>query len=286
MSLRLLLAACLLWAPAASAGDSTGVLVLAHGGSPKWNTMVLKSIEGAGLQGPVEVAFGMGMMPKNAEGMQHALDALKEQGASRAVVVPLLVSSASMVMRQFEYLFGFRSEGSWEMIEPLDLSIPVLMARPMDADPLIAEILLERAVALSTAPATETVILVAHGPNAESDQQRCLLVMQQLADSLRVDGGFRDVIPVTMRDDAPKAILEAAIEQMREMVQKYAKGGTVLVIPLLIASGGIEAKIPQRLEGLDFIYKGVTLLPHPKVSEWIHKRVDEAVLLPYTAKQL
>ena len=91
--------------------------------------------------------------------------------------------------------------------------------------------------------------------------------MEQLAGRVREGGGFRDVIPVTMRDDAPEAILEAAIGQMREMVQRHAQGGSVLVVPLLIASGGIEAKIPQRLEGLDFIYKGTTSKA-PPVRLW------------------
>ena len=64
---------------------------------------------------------------------------------------------------------------------------------------------------------------------------------------------------------------------MREMVREQSKMGRTLVIPLLLASGGVEAKIPQRLKGLAYEYRGEALLPHPKLAEWIAGRVNAAM---------
>ena len=46
---------------------------------------------------------------------------------------------------------------------------------------------------------------------------------------------------------------------------------------LIMASGGIEAKIPTRLNGLQYVYAGEGLLPHPRIAEWIKGRVAMAI---------
>ena len=48
-----------------------------------------------------------------------------------------------------------------------------------------------------------------------------------------------------------------------------------LVVPLLIASGGIEQKIPKLLSGLPYAYDGEALLPNPKLSRWIARQVEQ-----------
>lgn len=263
--------ACLLLLPLAVSAEEarTGVLVLAHGGSNKWNGIVRKAVRQAKIKAPVEVALGMGMHRQEAGQFQDAVDRLERKGIGRIVVVPLLASSHSEVYRQFEYLLGLRAEAAWPEVKPLRLEVPAVMRPALDADPVVGEILLERAKALSRQPAEETVILIAHGPNEEADNALWLADMRQLQERVKSGGGFRNVISLTLRDDAPKAVQDEATQALRQAVQQASGQGRALVVPLLIAQGGIERKIPERLAGLSYQFTGQTLLPHPKLSAWI-----------------
>lgn len=264
-------------APGADAAQ-TGVLVLAHGGSEHWNRVVEQTVEQADLAYPTRVAFGMGMTAQEVAELQRAVDDLQQQGVERIIAVPLFVSSTSEVIEQLRYLLGLQTHGPWEAAaRPVTLHVPVVLTDALDDDPVVAEILLERARAMSRAPEEETVVLVAHGPTSPEDNARWLEVMARVAGRMQREGGFHAVIPVTMQDDAPPPVREAAIQKMREVVEQASRERRTLVVPLLIASGGIETKIPECLQGLQYVYGGAALLPHPKLAAWIARQVRTAL---------
>ena len=262
--------------PYASSAEQAGVLIVAHGGSAQWNRMVRQVVKQAQLSLPTELALGMGMHPQEVRRLQAAVDRLERRGVHRLVVVPLFISSYSEVFRQHAYLFGLRPQAEWpEVGAPLTLHVPVVMGEALDDSPMVADILLERARRLSQTPAQETVVLVAHGPNQEVDNRRWLEHMQQLGQRIKRDGRFHDVLAFTIRDDAPAAVREEATRQLREAVRAVSQDSRVLVVPLLIAQGGIEGKIPTLLAGLSYLYTGETLLPHPNVAHWIIQEVTQ-----------
>ncbi len=270
-----------LLAAAPARAEELGVLVLAHGGTARWNHAVQDTVADARLPYPTQIAFGMGMHPGEAQQLQQAVDALERQGVSRIIAVPLLISSASEVMRQYQYLLGLQDHGPWEAhVRPVTHRVPVTLTDPLDDDPAVADVLVERAAALSRNPAEETVVLIAHGPNSDEDNARWLAVMERLAQQVRTEGRFRSVIPMTMRDDAPQPVQAEATRRMRQVIQEESRAGRALVVPLLLASGGVEAKIPQRLHGLHYAYAGQALLPHPKLAQWIAGRVHAAAASP------
>jgi len=253
---------------------AVGVLVLAHGGSDAWNQHVREAVAQAQLEYPTEVAFGMGMHAHEAAGMQEAVARLAQHDLDRLIVIPLLISSASAVMRQYEYLVGLRADGSWDEVSPLVLPpLSVVMAGALDDDPIVGDILLERARALSEVPAQESVALIAHGPTTDEDNAQWVRIMEALAEQMRRAAGFHAVVAVTMRDDASESVLEQATRAMREQISQLSRESRVLVVPLLLARGGVEHKIPERLAGLEYAYEGKTLLPHPALSGWIAQQV-------------
>ncbi len=255
--------------------DQVGVLILAHGGTGRWNQTVEQTVAEAQLPYPTEIAFGMGMHPAEVQQMQEAINKPQRRRVDRIIVVPLLISSASEVMRQFQYLLKLRSHGPWEsQARPLDLRTPVVMTTPLDDDPVVSDVLVDRARELSQNAQEETVIMIAHGPNSDDDNAQWLAVMDRLAKRVQTKGHFSTVVPVTMRDDAPKPVQETATRQMRELVQQQSTQGRILVIPLLLANGGVEDKIPQRLQGLTYVYSGRALLPHPQLAQWIAHQVQ------------
>lgn len=254
-----------------------GVLILAHGGSAGWNGTVQRAVSGAGLPCAHEIAFGMGMHAEEVQGFQQAVERLERQGVKRIAVLPLLVSSSSEVMDQFEYLFGMSSHGPWEdHVKPVVCRVPVSLMEPLDDDPVVSDILLERARALSRDPVAESVVLIAHGPVSDENNKQWMAVMERIAGEIRRRGGFKAVIPLTLRDDASSPVRQAAVRKMREVVTELNREGEPLVIPFLLAQGGIEHKIPEELKGLRYRYTGDPLLPHDEFSRWIRKRVDQA----------
>jgi hypothetical protein len=235
---------------------------------------VHKAVRQAKVDAPTEVAFGMAMHAEELRGFQQAINRLERKGISRMLVIPLLVSSHSEVYRQYEYVLGLRPQAEWpEAGQPLSLEVPMTLTSGLDDDPLVAEILLERAQQLSRQAAEETVVLVAHGPVQETDQQVWAAHMEQMARWIQQQGGFRAVVARTLRDDAPAEVKAQAKTALREAVAEATQHGRAVVVPLLLAQGGVEHKIPKLLTGLTYLYNGHTLLPHNKLVQWIARQV-------------
>lgn len=262
-------------APLAEPGRA-GVLVVAHGGQPVWNERVREVVAEAQLGQPVEVVFGMGMAAE-VPAWQEAVRRLDAQGTERLVVVPLLVSSHSEVYRQIAYLFNQRPDPAPELtdraLQPIETDLDIELRRGLDDNRLVAEILLERARTISRQPPAESVVLVAHGPVGDEDNQEWLETIAKHAQFVMARGGFQQVVGVTLRDDAPTAIRGQATRELRRIVEELGQRGRVIVVPLLISEGGIEHGIRKRLEGLSYEMVPQGLLPHPKMAEWIRRQV-------------
>lgn len=279
--------------------SDVGVLVLAHGSMDKtWNLAIEDAVEPIKNQHPVEIAWGMA----NAMNMQPAIEKLDAKGVDHIVVVQLFVSSFSPIIRQNEYLLGFRDSlvdapmpmmihdmknkrmtmKMPENLQPLNVNAEIVLTDPLDDHDLVAEILHERVQALSEHPENETVLLVAHGPNQETDNDKWVATLENLGEKIqqiqRSDAApFSNIVSLTVRDDADEEVHEKARQEFRAEVQKADDKGTAIVIPVLLASGGVEQKYIERLEGLNYKWTGETLLPHVNVQHFIKVRVDEGV---------
>jgi sirohydrochlorin cobaltochelatase len=275
-----------------------GVLVMAHGGQPLWNAQVEKAVREASLEAPHETFFGMAVSREERDALGRAIARLRAAGARKIVAVPLLVSSYSEVYRQYGYILGLRTEPGFDeealrlmaamhgghgshasqdsilpAAVPEDVTVTLLEA--LDDSPEVAEVLADRARRLSRSPQRERVVLVAHGPNGEDDERLWIERLNRLGQRLRTAHGFRDVVAVTLREDAPPKIRDRATRAFRTAVTGPGDGSETLVIPLLLSAGGIEKGIPTRLEGLRYRL-GDPLLYHPSVSRWIERRVRDA----------
>jgi sirohydrochlorin cobaltochelatase len=294
------------------AKDKTGVLVLAHGGSKEWNTHVQNAVQPLEKNYAVEIAFGMA----TPSTMQKGIDNLEARGVTRIVVVPLFISSHSFIVRQTEYLLGKRKDladpamvmdhspdatasaghashnqhsghGGHHDHAASDNSLPrlsfraeVILTNPLDAHPLVAEILQRRISELSTKPSNETVIIVAHGPNPEDDNVKWLSEMERLTKQINAattSNPYKNIFAVTVRDDADEAIYNQAKENLRAIVRQAGSNGDVIVVPLFLSSGSAEKKVVKRLEGLNYKWNGKTLLPDNGITRFIEESVAEAI---------
>jgi sirohydrochlorin ferrochelatase len=275
----------------------TGILLLAHGGKPEWNAHVLALARKVDQIQPVEVAFGRA----TRRNIQSAVDRLTARGITEIIAVPLFVSSWSSVVTSTEYLLGLRTDAPAALAlyakmdhpdpasgadaghaghddkavalgtTPVASKVPISRMSPaLNDHPLVAEILASRARAMSTSPAAEAVVIVAHGPVADEENRQWLDDMRTLAGLVSKQIPFKSIDYMTVRDDAPKPLRDAATAELRALVSaRAAEGSRVLVVPLLIAFGGIEQGIVKRLEGLSYTMAGAALIPDDRLADWV-----------------
>lgn len=265
-----------------------GVLLLGHGGARQWNAAVEGVRKSLDSKFPVEIAFGMA----DPGAIQRGLDKLDARKVKKVVVVPLFVSSRSEVMEQTRYVLGMRREPSREFVEAphahmghvvvkrVRSKLPLVLTAALDDHPVVADILSDRARAMSRDPSKESVVLVGHGPLKEEDNAEWLAAMERLGGLLRRRGGFAAVRAATLRDDSPPSVRREADRILREMVGALSLRGKVLVIPHLISQGGIERHIPRSLEGLFYAWTGKTLLPDHRIARWVEERALEGAGRP------
>lgn len=289
------------WGGIPSAPDlqtAVGILLLAHGGSrKKWNKDVDALAAEVRKTMPIEVAFGMA----DKRAMQAAIDRLTQQGVREVVAVPLFISSHSSLIESEQYLLGLRAKAppdlamfagmyrdaatpmdpsgpAMNLTTPVKCPVPVYMTSAIDHSPLVGRILLSRAERLSKNPARETVILVAHGPVSDEENQKWLTDMDILVDTMRRNSQFKRIEVLTLRDDAPEAIRSRATAQLRFAVERADRQrDRVLIVPLLISYGGIEKGIKKRLAGLKYVMSRQGLLPDARMTEWVLQQAQASL---------
>jgi sirohydrochlorin ferrochelatase len=293
MSIRILPLVIVALLAARTAAAEPGILLLAHGGSAEWNTRVTELAAKINQKRPTEVAFGMATRAT----MQSGIDKLVERGATEIVAVPLFVSSWSTVITSTEYLLGLRAEAPAALAifakmnhapaagahdahaghtpaadgtMPVKSSVPIRMTAALNDHPIVADVLASRARAISRNAAQESLIIVAHGPTEDDDNQRWLADMKSLAARVAKAETFASIDYLTLRDDAPKPVRDAATQELRGIAQReLAAGRRVLIVPLLISFGGIERGLRERLDGLAYTMADAALMPDDRLGDWV-----------------
>lgn len=306
--MRLALAFVLLAAPlmAATGGPAPapyGILLLAHGGDAAWNEEVAQLRGRVNAKVPTEAALGMA----DPQSLQAAVDRLEKRGVSRIVAVPLFVQSRSEVLDQTRYALGLSDKPS-EILRAglarmagahaphgehggaaaahhghsMAFSLvrvkarePIAMSRALDDDELVGRILNERAKALSRGDA-ERLVLVAHGPVDDAAVPVWRDSMMSLCAMAAKGTKILDCASALLRDDAAPDVRAAAVEDFREKVARAGTGSRAIVLPVLIARGGIEKKVVKDLTGLDYAWDGKTLMPHAGFDAWVLERAATA----------
>lgn len=281
--------------------NRAGVLVMAHGGNPEWDAGVLETLEPLRDKYPLEVAFGMA----DAYSLQEAVAKLEHQGVTDIAVVRLFISGESWYQRTRQILgleagaparevtaadhqghnqhanHGETSDSaaanahSMHRMEfwQLESDARFRMTREGLADAAgMSEVLLTRAQALSKNPADEDIVILAHGPEDDGENERWLSAISERTDLLQQHGGFNTIHVATLREDWPDK-RELAQQQVRDFIAaSRAAGRTPIVIPYRVHGFGPYA---QALDGLDYVSDGKGLIPHPAVTRWIEDQIAE-----------
>jgi len=253
--------------------SETGLLIMAHGGDSTWNDAVTDAVAVLADRWPTVIAFGMA----NRVTLQEAVDELERQHVVRIGVVRLFMSSKSF-LETTEYLFGNRDRmpegghrGSNAMPLAINTTVHINEEGLLD-EPGFGAILAERALALSTKPSSESVLILGHGPGDDAENEDWLYRMDRMADSVRSAADFHSVMVNTLREDWTEK-REAVEIDLRTFVQRETDAGrSVLVVPFRLHGFGPYAAV---LDGLPYRADSLGFLPHPLVTEWIREQFEK-----------
>jgi len=249
--------------------DAIGIVLMPHGSDFNWNETIRRNLSPLLTKHKIEYAFSMA----DPKVMERAIKKLEDRGV-RAIVVVRIFSLAASFREKTEYILGLNDQyrrGSHTM----RISSPALLVTVggLERDPLVAEVMLERAKALSQNPAKETIIILAHGTDNEERNQHWLDNLAFLADEMRKNGGsaFRDIRFDTWREDwADKR--EEAVERIRDMIEEAGRdGGTAIVVPGRTTGQGHGEKY---FEGLSYRY-ATGFSPHPNFIKWVEQQIEQ-----------
>ena len=277
-----LLAGCASVEPAAQTEqrNDLGVLVMAHGGGKQWNKEVLAAIEPLKAEHNIEVAFGMA----DAMSLQQGVERLEARGARRIGVVRLFISGESFLDRT-EQILGLAPgapqraaakaeheghEGHSMEFWRIDTQSSFAVSKQgLVEAPEMSNVLVERARTLSKDPQREDVLILAHGPGDDAENERWLAHLDARAEGVRRALPFRTVRVATLREDWPEKRKDAE-QRIRNYVEQASQNGRAIVIPFRVQGFGPYAEV---LKGLDYASDGRGLVPDAGVTQWIEHQI-------------
>lgn len=250
-----------------------GIVVLTHGAGEYYNASILAPLEPLRRKYNLEVSFGMA----DAETLQAAIDTVEARGARRIHVLRLYPISRSL-KAETEFVLG-RTNTKGPMSDsghggPSRVRSGALLSTGggFDDHPLIAEVLLQRALEVSQDPARETVILLAHGAGNDEDNRFWIEQMERQAEFIRAktSGKFKAIKSATVRENWPEKS-KRAVAEVRKMIEDASRdGGRVLVISNRLTGIGSYRRL---LAGLDYTLNGQGIAPHPNLTRWVEEQI-------------
>ncbi len=245
---------------------SIGVIILGHGDStPGWAESIVELTEQADLGYPTEVAF-LEMVPEYT--LEQAVENLEAKGVDTIIVVPLLISTHHSHGYEMEYLLGLGEGISSKIIAPIETDCDIILTEGMNGHDLIGELLVEKAMSLSSSPSDEIVVFLVHGADLGWEQFQG--DMDSWCDFVRINGGFKDARYGVM---SPTFSMPSAIWDAK-------RDGDVIAIPLVLAEGMYSEMLFPMLSILGAIGIGAVAKPVPLAMSYLWPLIPEGIMDP------
>lgn len=251
-----------------------GLLILSHGSREAgWVSLVDRTTlavrSAIGNEMVVEAAF---LELVQGRLIQDGVDKLEALSVDRILALPLFVSSGSTHVDEIGWALGAYAEPKLETdLARVNVRASLEYGEPMDDDPEVVDLLLERLREISVNAGRESVLLIGHGSKEPGFKEAWRQGMASIGEQLVSRGGFGGY--------------SSAMLQLGEVADRFAElrerndGGTILVAPLFLSEGYFTSVvIPRELNGLDCRYSGQAYMPHPLVAEWIGRKAKEWLL--------
>lgn len=244
-----------------------GVLIISHGSRVReWVSLVDETVRMIAVRADVPVVASFLELVEGRL-IQDGIDQLEAAGVTDMFVIPLFVSSGSTHVEEIGWALGAYDKTAVDTdLQPFRVRCSLTYGQPIDADPEIVEVVLERLSGLSTEPAKECLLLIGHGSEHDGFYEGWQRGLSALAEAVRTKGGYAGAGIAMLRPDTAAAAVRALKERN--------PGCEVLAMPVFLGEGYFTREVvPQRLNGLGCRYNGRTLMPHPNIAQWISRQI-------------
>jgi sirohydrochlorin ferrochelatase len=253
-----------------------GALILVHGFGEHGDSVLRAQLGPTAGQQPTALAIGMSMM--TSAHIQLAIQDLENAGARNIVVIPVVSTRHNSLMRQWNYIFDQADQPAYGSVPKVQSSARITLAEPLDAHPLVGEILVDYAAEASMDPSNEEVIIVGHGPVDAADNLEQLMLMESLANYIREDANFAAVHVATLQDDAPPEVRRQRIQELRALVSEAnLQGRQAIIVTNLLGTRIVQSSLRRALRGLNYRFNTKGLIQHENFIEWINISIDDTV---------
>jgi len=245
-----------------------GVLVIDHGSKGDDRVNVVRELmKDVKLGVPVALAFAE--YPPETESIIAGIDKLLRQGVNHIIAVTLFtqptIDHDEVVEGVYEAL---ETAEQTEILQnaPKHMGIRISVAGPVDDNPLIAKLVLDRAREVSEDEDNEILVICRWGDSTYI--QHSELYAQSLADQVKAIADFKDVRFGFMGISSPN---------IRQTVEAALHDGPVVVVTTnSLGSSYVDNLISEKLDGLSYAFNGAgyygypeDLDPHPNIARWI-----------------
>ncbi len=254
-----------------------GILALGHGYKAEGDVLFKQGYSAVAAEYPTAVGLGMTMM--NSNDIQAAVDRLEQAGARTIVVLPTEIGDNTSLIRQWEYAFGRNDRSSYLDVARIRTSARVIIAKTPTTSPVVTDILTAYVREHSVTPANELVVMISHGPEDPADNERELANLAQHAAGIQAATKVAEVKYATLQDDAPPAVRQRNVDQMRQWISAATTAGRrVVVVPgVVVSRTGVSKRIARDLEGLTYVSTAKGIAESPLFGDWVQQTLAEAL---------
>jgi sirohydrochlorin ferrochelatase len=228
----------------------------------------------------------MSMMSRQVfvEGKEMERSIVSLEGRYRVSYTRIVETVSAMGVTAKQHHGG--GEAEEEELVPVDTETEIVLTNAIDDHWAIADILVDHATTLIEDPANETIVLVAHGTDNESNFAGWVNSSESLAEQMRLKlryGMGLNINDVRYSFVFPNETLHSDL-LVRAVVENLSATSHPIVVPLMVSEGYFTGrKIPGLLQNLSYAYpeEGArALTPHPNVAEWIELMVAKELYYP------
>ncbi len=279
----------------APAEDALGLVIVGHGAPmPQWNAPVLalenevRELLARTGHNPF-AAVRVALMEFAEPSINTVITELQGEGIDRVYVLPLFIAPSGHSLYDVPTILGLYSDTAMvaglkeEGATIVDTRMGLTVGPTLHTGTVLHKIMLDRVNELSTAPDTESVVLLAHGDPDFEPIWRSLC--SEVGSYITAETGI---------DYCDYAFVEIgqsfATEGLSAITKAADRGGPVLVVGMYLAmgvdgmarssvtrTGMMTLAAEELLAGKDVRFAERGLLPDPRVSEWIADRALEWV---------
>ncbi len=244
-----------------------GLLVISHGSREAgWVALVDETVEAVRRELGSKVAIEAAFL-ELVEGrlIQDGINRLEAAGVTHLLALPLFVSSGSTHVDEIGWALGAypepRTETELERYR-ISSSVRLTYGKPMNDDPELVGVVLDRLKEISKDPSSESVLLIGHGSKEAGFQEAWEQGLTAISDQLMRFGGYGAC--------SSALLLPNQVQDRWESLRKSHPHHDIIVIALFLSEGYFTKEvIPRRLVGLACRYNGRALMPHPRIATWI-----------------